>query len=583
MNHICRYIGLLCLALSCFGTLQLFGQNCDTYITFEQDSQSTAHYQEVYGFYRRIAQCYDVADLLQIGETDAGYSLNALVIDGKQGFAPREVSDHRVMLLINNGIHPGEPCGIDASMIWVRNLLEHQDLSEILDRAIIVVIPALNIGGMLNRGSYSRVNQIGPLEYGFRGNAKNLDLNRDFMKQDSRNVRALAAFMARWDPDLFIDTHTTNGSDHQYVMTLISNARDRLESEMEELVYDTYLPELTNAMVQNGFETGPYIESLHEDPARGIVAFDDKPRYSMGYAALLHIPSITSEAHMLKSYVGRVRATYALLDHSLDLLIRHRTAWRAARENSRSAYALMDSMTLSWTLDTDIVHKVRYAGYETTNRPSEITGEDRLVYDRSRPYVRSVDYFDSYHPDVRTAIPQAYVIPCAYEEVISRLREQGVHMRRLTADSSVQSVNYRIQSYQTTAYPYESHYLHYAVDVRVEKAPYRARRGDVWITANQPLRRLIVSLLEPHAEDSYFAWNYFDGILMQKEYYSPYLFEEIAPELLKEDESLSKAFYEKKKSDPDFASNAKAQLDYIYRHSPYYEATHNLYPVGRIF
>ena len=76
-------------------------------------------------------------------------------------------------------------------------------------------------------------------------------------------------------------------------------------------------------------------------------------------------------------------------------------------------------------------------------------------------------------------------------------------------------------------------------------------------------------------------WNFFDAILQQKEGYSDYRWEDLAAEVLRKDPVLRAKLEEKKAGDPKFAANGPAQLDFIYKNSPYYEPGHNRYPVYR--
>jgi hypothetical protein len=176
------------------------------------------------------------------------------------------------------------------------------------------IIPAYNVGGMKNRGAYSRANQDGPEEYGFRGNAKNLDLNRDFIKMDSKNAWTFAKLYHAIDPEVFIDTHTTNGADYQYVMTYIVPLYDRMPKASRDILFDDLIPYLEENMPKKWkYDLAPYVVSMGKTPDDGISAFNSSPRYAMGYADLFNSLSFTTETHMLKPYKDRVRATYAFL------------------------------------------------------------------------------------------------------------------------------------------------------------------------------------------------------------------------------------------------------------------------------
>ena len=89
-------------------------------------------------------------------------------------------------------------------------------------------------------------------------------------------------------------------------------------------------------------------------------------------------------------------------------------------------------------------------------------------------------------------------------------------------------------------------------------------------------------MLEPTGDDSFFAWNFFDGILQQKEGYSDYRWDDVAADILKANPAVKLELEKKKKTDTAFAVNASAQLNWIYKKSAYYEPAHLRYPVYRI-
>lgn len=578
-------VWILCkviVIILCHPIQSISQHNCSLHIGHDAAPNTTADYAQLRSFFHNAANCSPYAKYLTIGDTDSGKPLQVFLLDKSEQFQPLQDDDKRVFVLINNGIHPGEPCGVDASMQLVRDMLERDSLVDLLDHVMIGIVPMYNIGGCLNRNSHSRANQNGPEAYGFRGNAQNLDLNRDFVKTDSRNAKALTRFMATWLPDLFIDTHTSNGADYQYTMTLIANMRDRLTPPMEQFVHEKLLPAVYADMDARGWEMSPYVD-FRGAVDRGIYAFDDLPRYSMGYGVLHHIPSFTSEAHMLKPYADRVKATRAYLESMLSFAASNKAKLQRAIDESVEYYAQEQIAPLKWKVNPDIQSTLSFKGYMATTRTSLVTGMDRLYYDRDSMYEKEIPYFESYDEVASVEVPAMYVVRQANDAVAERLRQNGVEMIRCRRDSQVMSQSYYITSYETTKRPYEGHYLHYNTEVDQREIVYTIHAGDYMIPTNQRARRFLVETLEPQAPDSYFNWNFFDGILMQKEYFSSYVFEDTAARLLKSDASLRRSFEERRQVDTTFAQSSYAQLKFIYENSEHYEKTHNLYPVGRIF
>jgi hypothetical protein len=510
-----------------------------------------------------------------------GHPLHLAVVSKSGEFDPAKLrAQGKLILLVNNAIHPGEPEGVDASMILCRDLLQKSEFQGLLDHVVVAFIPMYNIDGALNRGCCSRANQNGPAHYGFRGNAKNLDLNRDFIKCDSRNARSFAQIFNHWQPDVLVDNHTSNGADYPYTMTMLPTQPEKLGTVQGSYLRQILLPRLYTRMASRGQEMCPYVNEFKETPLDGITGFYDPPRFSSGYAALHHCIAFVPETHMLKPFPNRVVATYDFMDVLLrELAVEHRRI-KDIRQQAIAQSVADKYANLDWKLDEKQVDTIVFKGYEGKYKPSEVTGLSRLWYDRSEPYARKIPVWDHFEPSIQVIKPAAYVIPQAYTEVIELLQLNGVQLLRLTADAEPTVELYRIGKYETRQ-AYEGHYLHYNVQVEKEVKNWPFHQGDYVATTNQPAVRFLMETIEPQAIDSYFAWNYFDGILGQKEYFSPYVFEDIAAEFLKENPSVKAELEAKRLADPDFAKSQWAQLFWVYKKTPYYEPTVNLYPVGR--
>lgn len=556
----------------------IFGQTAP----FEENDNRTATYLETIRFYEELDRKYKKMILLEAGPTDSPYPLHLAVLSADEDTDPVSIrkKDKRV-LFINNGIHPGEPDGVDACMLFFREVLTNPELEKLLEEVVVVAIPIYNIGGAINRNSYSRANQAGPEEYGFRGNSRNLDLNRDFIKTDARESQTFNQAFRQWQPDVFIDTHTSNGADYQYTMTLLTTHPDKLHPALRELVRSKLEPQLYRDMEARGWEMIPYV-NYDKTPEEGLVAFMDNPRYSTGYAALFNCIGFMAETHMLKPFRDRVASTRALLEVLFRNVHQHRVSLGVAHRQADAETARQTYFDLQWKTDFSKSDSILFKGYAADYKPSEFTGYNRLYYDRSAPYAKQVPWYPAAKPSITVRAPAAYIIPQAYREVIERLESNGVVLERLPDDRSLEVEQYYIRSYKTVERPYEAHYLHYGVEVDTVSRRWTYRRGDYLVRLDQPANRYIVSALEPRAPDSFFAWNFFDGILMQKEYFSDYVFEDLAARFLEKNPAVREELERKKASDPEFARSPEAQLDWVYRQSPHYEPTHNLYPVGRI-
>ena len=549
---------------------------------FEKDNSTTATYQEAIDFYKKLAEQHDQLQLTEWGTTDAGHPLHVAVLSKNKIFDAVKIKqqDKRV-LFINNAIHPGEPEGVDATMMLVRDYLQKPDLQGFLENMVLVVIPYYNIGGGLNRGCCSRANQNGPTEYGFRGNAKNLDLNRDFIKCDSKNAQIFNQIFNHWQPDVFIDNHTSNGADYTYTITMLTTQEDKLGPVLGEYVRRELLPILYKNMAARNWEMCPYVNVWGGTPDQGIPGFNDSPRYGSGFGAIHHCISFVPETHMLKPYPDRLQATYSFMDVVIKEVNKRAVEIGEIRRQAIADYRSKKIIPIDWEMDKSKADTIVFNGYEGKYKTSEVTGLDRLYYDRNAPLKKEIPYWDYFKPTIEVEKPFAYIIPQAYSEIIDRLKWNGVEINQLTENIFPELEMYYIKDYKDRS-TYEGHYLHQSIEVEKKEMQWQYYKGDFVIFTDQPASRYIMETLEPQGPDSYFAWNFFDGILGQKEGFSAYVFEDMAAQFLQDNPSIKKELEEKKNADPDFAKNMWMQLGWVYSKTPYYEKTFNLYPVGRV-
>ncbi|SFS73754.1 Zinc carboxypeptidase [Mucilaginibacter polytrichastri] len=548
---------------------------------FEQskDKNYTANYSEIIAYYHQLAANYPQMKLMNYGMTDIGKPLTLIVLSKDKVFDPALIKkQNKRVILINNGIHPGEPEGIDASMMLSRDLLKGNKLPA---DVVVCMIAVYNIDGCLNRG-LSRISQNGPRAYGFRGNSRNLDLNRDFIKADSRNALAFEQILNTWQPEVFLDNHTSDGADYQYVMTLIETQKDKQNPILAKYTSETLSPELYKRMKKSGYEMVPYVESEKGTPDSGIVAFLETPRFSSGYTVQHNIISYITETHMLKQYDKRVYSTYDFMDHLISVVERDHQQIGRLKQQADASVAQQKTFALDWDLDESHFDTITFKGYEFGHKPSEISGLPRLYYDRSKPYTKTIKYYNTYKVTATADKPLAYVIPQAWGKIIDLFKLNKVTMHQLSHDTTLNLQMYYIADYKTSQRPYEGHYTHSAVKLNPVQMKVKFYAGDYVVYTNQAINRYIVETLEPQGVDSFFTWNFFDSILGQKEYFSDYVFEDIAADYLKHNADLQKKLDAEKAVNPKLGASAAMQLDFVYRNSPWFEKTYLRYPVGRL-
>ncbi|AYL98496.1 M14 family zinc carboxypeptidase [Mucilaginibacter celer] len=545
-----------------------------------KDKNYTATYPEVIDYYQKLNKLYpQQMRLINYGTTDVGKPLTLIVLSKDKVFDPTLIKkQNKRVLLINNGIHPGEPEGIDASMMLVRDMLKNNALPK---DVVICLIALYNIDGSLNRG-LSRVNQNGPSAYGFRGNYRNLDLNRDFIKADSRNALTFTQILTTWKPEIFLDNHTSDGADYQYVMTLIETQKDKQNPILADYTTKTLTPYLYSKMKKSGYEMIPYGAGEEGLPDSGIVSFLETPRFATGFTAQHNIISYITETHMLKPFDKRVYATYDFMQHLIEINQRDAKLVGELKRKADEDVSKQKTFAMGWAVDNSRVDTITFKGYEAKYKTSEVSGLQRLYYDRDKPYTKTIKYFNSYKVTATADKPLAYVIPQAWGKIIDLFKLNGVQMKQLAHDTTLKLQIYYIADYKTAPRPFEGHYMHSGVKLNPVDMPVKFYSGDYVVYTNQPINRYIVETLEPQGVDSFFTWNFFDSMLSEKEYFSDYVFEDIAADLIKKDPSIKQKLEEAKKNDPKLAQSAEAQLFWVYRNSPYFEKTFLRYPLGRI-
>lgn len=541
----------------------------------------SATYFETIDWYKTLVKRSSKILVKEMGPTDAGYPLHLVLISGDGKFAPAAWhKQKKVVILINNGIHPGEPDGIDASMMLVRDILDKKII--LPENVALAFIPVYNIGGCLNRNSYTRANQNGPEEYGFRGNAQNLDLNRDFTKSDSKEARSFAQLFHFLNPDILIDNHVSDGADYQHTMTLITTQYNKLGPSLGKWLKESFEPSLYKGMSAKGWNLTPYVNFETTDFGKGMEMFIDPPRYSSGYAALFNTLSFIPETHMLKEYSQRVKSTYDLMVTFIEQSAIKSNDIFEQREKANKDAISQQLFPLKWNADSIKYDEIIFKGYETDSAKSDATGLQKMFYNHNKPYTKKIKYYNVFNPADQVQKPVAYIIPQGWWAVIDLLKLNGVIVKQLEKDTDINVNYYHIDDYKSIARPYEKHHKNYAVKVSAKSKVNHFLKGDHIIYLKQPVNRYIVEMLEPTGDDSFFAWNFFDAILQQKEGYSDYRWEDIAADLLKKDPLLKEKLEVKKASDPKFAANSSEILDYIYKNSPYFEKAYLNYPIYRI-
>jgi hypothetical protein len=566
------------LLLICF----LSAGICEAQFLSPKGSNESWSYQEIISSYKALAQTYNNALYIELGPTDSGRPLSLFLIQ-KEAFADnvdlQTLKHGKLVTLVNNGIHPGESCGMDASLQWSVHVLEH---NEIKAGQLIAVIPVYNIGGSLQARPNTRANQNGPEKQGFRGNARNLDLNRDFIKADAANTFSFQAVFQALRPHIFIDTHTSNGADYPYTMTYISTQLDKLAPPLAELLDTEMDPFLYKGMAERGWETVPYVNVHGRPPNGGYAAFLETPRYASGYTALFHSLGFISEAHMFKSYPDRVAATYAFLETVKEFSEQKDVQILQAYALAEKWEVNSGSFPVAWELDSSKREDLNFKAYSFSYSKSNLGDYKRLSFDRSQTEDLVIDYYPRYKATQMAEMPKYFVIPRAWAELVLRLQYNNVELQVIPKDTVIAVYSYYLKNWEHAQQPYEGHFRTTIKEVEQKAQNRLFYKGDYLVSANQKNRYFLATTLHPLSVDSYLSWGFFDIIFQQKEHFSPYIFEDQAEAMLAADTKLQEAFTLWKQGHPKSLNNPYAVLSFFYENSDYYESEHLRYPIAEI-
>ncbi len=547
----------------------------------------TDRYAATMEYCRRLDEESDQAKLIRIGRSPQGRDVVIMILS-KEGHstAPNLRTSGKPLLFFNNGIHSGEIEGKDASMMLMRDILVTGTKKGLLDRANLAFVPIFSVDGHERFSAYSRANQNGPAEMGWRTTAQNLNLNRDWVKADAPEMRGLIRWLAAYKPDVFFDNHTTDGGDWQYVLTH-DTARWPTMDEGAMRLAESLDQRLLKDVNEAGFAAAPYFSGI--DPARperGASLSTYSPRFSHGYYHLFNRPSVLIETHVLKPYEPRVKSTYAAMESAIN--------WASEMSAElRAAVAVADARESAMKEGDSIVVTARsaregrpwtYLGYAFTPRQSELTGGQVRDWDHSQPITVETTLRDRFEPASSAALPAAWLIPAEWKEAIDLVTLHGFRTQRLQFPGEGIEREMDVMLLKEARFATAPNEGRFSPQFRVEPGRRKVflANGSVVVSASQPGVRLLHHMLEPEPTDSLVKWGFFNAIFQRTEYAEDYALEPIAQKMLASDPALKAEFEKRLAEDPAFAASPQARLMFFYERSPYYDQTHEVYPVLRL-
>jgi murein tripeptide amidase MpaA len=550
----------------------------DQWVTPAETTGLTASptYDETVAFLKRIDEASSLVRLETFGTTPQGRSMIAAVVS-KDG---RRLSRDKPLFLIQAGIHSGEIDGKDAGLMLIRDIC-FRGREDLIDKVNILFVPVFNVDGHERSTAYSRPNQRGPVVQGWRNTAQNLNLNRDYMKADSPEMRAMLGLIVRYDPDFYIDLHVTDGMDYQYDITFGFDGWDGRYADSPAIgrwLDEVYRPRANAALKANGHIPGPLIFARDEtDISKGIDLGAFAPRFSNPYGDLRRLPSVLVENHSLKPYRQRVLGTYVLLESTLATLASEGARLKSAIAADRALRPT--EIDANWKADAEPLGMVDFLPIEGEEHVSPVSGATTMRWTGKAAPPLTIPVFGS-EPGLKLSVARAYWVPATKPEVIARLAAHGVTMETIREPRAVEVDMIRFAGF-TTAAPSEGRVPMTATGLRHERRTEVYPPGSVRVSTDHPLGALVAYLLEPESDDSFFAWGFFAEILHRVEYMEPYAIAPMAERMLESDPRLKAEFDRRLKEDAEFAASPGRRLQFFYERSPFTDARYLLYPVGR--
>jgi len=548
---------------------------------------ATGRYDEVIQLCKAFQQAYPKqVKCLRFGTTPEDRPMLALAVNAQGVFTP-EAARHQGLpvTLIQGGIHAGEIDGKDAGFLALREILDGKLARGTLDKQVLLFVPVFNVDGHERFARWNRPNQRGPVEMGWRTTAQNFNLNRDYVKADAPEMQAMLALVNAWDPLTYVDLHVTDGAMFQHDVSIQAepvNSGDPAFRKAGLALRDGIIGDIS----KQGSSPQSYYMSFKDtdDPASGFVNSVYDPRFSTGYFQLRNRIAVLVETHSWKDYPTRVRITHNTIVSILQQVADHGRDWQraAADADARATRIAGQPVVLSYKT-TDKTTMVDFQGYAYTRTLSDVSGMLMTHYDESKPQVWHVPLRDEVVEDLQVKAPGAgYLVPAAWAHIVAaKLDQHGIRYRTLDKAVAAAPVEtFRADKATFAATSVESHQR-----LKVEgawKPEARALgKGALFVPIAQPKARLVMAIFEPQAPDSLLAWGAFNNAFERKEYMEEYVAEDVAREQMAKDPALAAAFRARVDSDPAFAKNPHARLEFFARRHPSWDERLNLYPVMR--
>lgn len=550
------------------------------------DYRKSWNYADTISFAQKLDKSSDKIVYQSFGKSGEGRDLPLLIVSDGKEFTPEVAKKSgKAIILIQAGIHSGEIDGKDAGFALLRDIAITKSRAALLKNSILLFVPIYNVDGHEMASPYNRINQNGPDEMGWRATSAGLNLNRDYMKADAPETRAFLKLWNLWKPDFFFDLHVTDGADFQYNITYEYAHFQEVSPFIKNWMDEYFDGKIVAEVEKEGNLLTHYLEFGGREVTSGIYTFIATPRFATGYVALRNRPGLLIETHSLKPYKSRVRGTYDVLWKTIEEINRSKAslfeANKKADEETVNRGKTFDAKR-QFPLQIGLTAKsidFKLKAIEYSIEDSAVSGGKKIVYG-TKPTEITVKKFDDAKVNSSVAPPLYYIIPPQWQAAIERLEAHGVKFERIKKALTIEVESYRLTEPKWAERPFENR-----LPLGFKSVPITETRtfpnNSVLVRLDQETANVAIHLLEPNSPDSLVYWGFFNAAFEMKEYFSDYIMEKIAAEMLAKDANLRKEFEERLK-DEKFAKSPRARLQFFYERSPYSDKKIGVYPVGRI-
>lgn len=514
-----------------FPAMMIFGQAKFQTIAEKSDYKSTSDFKDVTDFIDLLKKSSPYIRVENIATSTEGRDLPLLIIGNPLPKSPKDlVNDKRIVIYIQANIHAGEVEGKEASLMFARDLLSDKNPG-LLNDVVLLICPLFNPDGNEKISPLNRTHQNGPVNgVGVRYNGQFLDLNRDAMKAESPEVRGvLTNVFNKWDPSVFMDCHTTDGSYHVEPTTFTWMVNPNGDNSLISYMREKMIPEMSHTLlnkykVENCFY-GEFYDMM--DPSKGWVLDASEPRYMTNYFGIRNRLGILNENYVYADFKSRVLGCYNLIKSLLDYSSSHKSEIKnmlIGVDNKTIARGQNPGVADSFAIE----YKVRAVPDKVTVR----TYEADLVTDTTgrRNYKRSdrqkdvtIPYYIDYYPTVNVKFPFAYILTTSDQEIIGLLKVHGLKVEKLSEPLRIDVQRFVISELKGESRLNQGHYSN-TIKGKFVKETIDFPAGTIIVKTAQPLANVAAYLLEPQSNDGMMTWNFFDRYLVPQwgMGYSPY-------------------------------------------------------------